>query len=206
MAFSRTVMPVRARLVTDGAAGRQGRPRWFRPLVIGPAVLVRKSASHGPWQVPVTVDGRLRPVAPTGRSALAHDIRRLVRCGHQVRVTAALVSPLDASDRHLPIDRTLPPRIRTDFYGWSLLYQLPDANDVALVDPHDHVADLPAMYESPLELVDRAEFLAGKGIASRPLAVVVQQDDFTVDATGRLVNRFFPDGDIRYRSGRGWPA
>lgn len=198
MAMSLPVTTVRARLVT-GAAGRGTRPRWFRPLVVGTAVLVRTCDSRGPWQVPVTADGRLRPVAPASRRALAHDIARLARCGHRVRVTAALVSPVDAIDGHDEMPGASRSPIRTDFYGWSLLYQFPDMHDVALVDPHDQFVDLPAMYESPLELVDRAEFLASKGIASRPLVIVVQPQDFSVDEAGRPRNRFFPNSVLRPR-------
>lgn len=206
MAFSQPVMKLRARLATGAPEGGEGRPRVYRPLVIGPAVLVRRSDTRGPWEVPVTADGRLRPVVPTSRSALARDLARLTHCGHQVRVTAALVAPVDASDGQNLIGETVQPRIGTDFYGWSLLYQFPHLQDVARVDPHEHHPDLPAMYESPLELVDRAEFLASHGITSRPLAVVVQPADFTADAAGRLVNRFFPDGQFRIGKRRGWPA
>lgn len=205
MAIGVAVTSVRARLVTGAAEDRQ-RPRWFRPLVVGPAVLVRPCDGRGPWQVPVTADGRLRPVAPASRTALAHDVARLVRCGHRVRVTAALVSPVDAVDGHDDLPHPSRSPTRTDFYGWSLLYQFPDMHDVALVDPHEQFVDLPAMYESPLELVDRAEFLAGKGIASRPLVVVVQPHDFSADADGRWVNRFYPESVLRPRRHRGWPA
>ena len=47
---------------------------------------------------------------------------------------------------------------RPEFYGWSLLYQLPGDGDLARVDPHESLADLPAFYESPLELADRQAF------------------------------------------------
>jgi hypothetical protein len=49
---------------------------------------------------------------------------------------------------------------------------------VAAVDPHEFFDDMPAWFDSPLELLDRAEFLAARGIPHRPLTIVTQRQDF----------------------------
>lgn len=202
MASKRSLTTVRARLVSAPAGS--GARRVFRPIAVGPAVLVRPVGSTSPWQVPVTVDGMLVPVAPASQAALARDVARLTSSGHRVRITAALVTPRDVADRPTDAPR-VPLRTRAEFYGWSLLYQFPDMHGLALVDVHERFPDLPAIYESPLELVDRVEFLERRGIATRPLVVMVQPGDFRTAADGRIVNRFFPEGRFRTRPGRGWP-
>ena len=83
-----------------------------------------------------------------------------------------------------------------DMYGWSLLYHADTDRGRALVDPHDTFPDMPAWYESPLELADRAAFLAGRGIRSRALALVSRPEDF-LDSCAGPVNRFFPAGAYR---------
>jgi hypothetical protein len=106
---------------------------------------------------------------------------------------AAPASPplLQTALRH----RDTVPR-RREFYGWALLSQLPGAGHVGLVDPHERFPDMPAWYESPLELADRQEYMARRSVATRALAIVTQRDDFDV-----------VDGEIRlnrYRARATW--
>jgi hypothetical protein len=75
---------------------------------------------------------------------------------------------------------------------------------VGLIDPHDQFTALPAFYESPQELLDRAEFLAAKGVPSRAVALVTEEADFVVDGAGRRHNRFFPQAIFCQPQGLGW--
>jgi hypothetical protein len=78
-------------------------------------------------------------------------------------------------------------------YGWSLLYQLPGLVGVARIDAGETTSDLPAAYESPQELLDRTDFLAARGIATRPLALVTQPEDIARTAGAAYArNRFVP--------------
>ena len=80
-----------------------------------------------------------------------------------------------------------------EIYGWALLYRGRDGD--ALVDAHDEFDDLPAYSTAPAELADRAEHLAARGIASRPVALVTAAEDFIAGDPAR--NRFFPAGAYR---------
>ena len=184
-------MPLRARLITDlpidlAAADVRAATRVYRPLVIGAAVLRRTATS---WQVPVSADGRLRPLRPrSGPSGPGPSPAR--------RVALALLAPQDmtpGAGRAARARRvTAASERRSDIYGWALLYQPRGLRGMALVDRHEEFDDLPACYEWPLEMLDRADFLAARGIPTRPLLVVTQRQDFVVDPAGRLCNRFRP--------------
>ena len=147
-----------------GPAGGLHRAR-YRPLVIGPAWLGRR-ALDGRWLVPVSSDGRLRP--------LAARPRRQDGCGGVL--TWALLIPEDAAGglrwRRRPRGGPDLRRHDGDLLGWCLLYQPCGIVGWALVDAGPPESGLPAVFELPGELFDRAEFLAARGIRSRPLALV----------------------------------
>jgi hypothetical protein len=175
----------------------------YTPLVVGPAILHGPDGASRRWRVHVSGDGRLLPLAPRSAAALAGRLRSLRASNATCRMGAALLALLDIAPQAPPV------RVRSgqgpcsDFYGWSLLYQGRSAG-VGLIDPHDHVSELPAFYESPQELLDRAAFLAAKGIPSRAVALVTEEADFVVDGAGRRHNRFFPRGIFCQPQGLGW--
>ncbi len=69
---------------------------------------------------------------------------------------------------------------------------------VALIDAHESFTDLPAFYESPLELLDRSSFLAARGISTRPIALVTRPEDFeVVENTAEVRNKFLPNALFR---------
>ena len=173
---------------------------------------------RGSWRVDVLAGRALVPDAP--RRPL--DIKRVVawrqQCGETCRVAAALVSCCDVTTlsppsvgdepaRSLPVDAptlaSLPfadrPRVEpapgvVEIYGWALMYQLPGMLGTAAIDPHEEFDDLPAYYRSPLELVDRAAFLAARGIPNRPIALLTRREDFHPRGGGpRPLNRFQPE-------------
>jgi hypothetical protein len=84
------------------------------------------------------------------------------------------------------------------------LYQLPGIRGIGFVDPHESFPDLPAFFESPLELLDRATFLHGKGIVTRPLAVLTRPEDFNRGADGTPVNRFFSEASFARPANLAW--
>jgi hypothetical protein len=199
------IRSVRVRLVgeppDDPAISRPAR-RVYRPLVVGP-VLLRRNRPHGGWSVRVSGDGRLLPESNADIATLTRRLRLCRAAGIVHRVGAALVAPQDmglVSARLIARDD----QPRSEFYGWSLMVQFPGMTSLAVVDPHERFADLPACYESPLELIDRSTFLAGKGIASRPIALITQPSDFVVDADGQTHNRFYPEARIRRPAGLDW--
>jgi hypothetical protein len=154
------------------------RPRRFRLLVVGPAILRRPETGIGPWRVRVTVDGSLLPIAPRTATGLE---RSLATSAHAARLGAALLEPRDLRT----VGRLLQPALHTpapvrptEFYGWAILYQLPGLRGVAHVDPHDDLPGMPAFYESPVELADRQDHLGRRGIPTRAIAVVTQRVDF----------------------------
>jgi hypothetical protein len=150
--------------------------------------------------VTVTTDGLLRPRGPRSLPAAIARSRSLRDAGIMARAAVALVAPEDVALCHPAAGRLATNgTLRHDCYGWSLLYQLPGMRGMACVDPHERFADLPAFYESPLEFVDRAAFLAERGILARPLALVTQLDDFQPGGDGRMCNRFYPRGSFRRR-------
>jgi hypothetical protein len=180
------LMRIAARLLAAGV-GREHPPARrsrFRLLVVGPAILMREPT--GGWRVSVVEGPALLPTAARLRADLV--VRQPA-----VRVAAALLDPLDLAAGGQPLLAAVrggPHAIaRPEFYGWSLLYQLPGDGDLARVDPHESLADLPAFYESPLELADRQEHLAHRGIPSRALALLTARADFDLVA-GRPRNRF----------------
>jgi len=137
----------------------------YRPLVIGPAWLGRRTLD-GRWLVPVSADGRLRPLAARPRR----------QDGCRGLLTWALLTPEDAN-----LDLRWRQRLRHgsgrrrhdgELLGWCLLYQPREIHGWALVDAGPPESPLPAIFELPGELFDRVEFLAARGIRSRPLALV----------------------------------
>jgi len=171
MAHRVTVVNLPLRLIPAGGDS----PR-YRPLAIGLA-RIRRSTTGGPWRVQVSLDGSLRPVwhdKPAEFGAAEG------RC----RVAIALLAPEDLQGRELDRDQRRPgrrgglARFRgRDIYGWCLMYQPPGLRGVATVDAHESCDELPAYYELPLELLDRMEFLARRGIRSRALALLAEPDD-----------------------------
>ncbi|MFM8414123.1 MAG: hypothetical protein ACKOCX_05305 [Planctomycetota bacterium] len=194
------IRPVRSRLVSQVPRGGEippRRQRVYRPLVVGPAVL-RRHGPGEPWTAVVSTDGRLWPEVPPG---LGRRPRWLLGGAH--RVAAALVAPQDLDGRPVRLIAERRPT-RSEFYGWALLYQLPGMRGLALADTHERFSDLPALFESPAELVDRTTFLASKGVVSRPLALFTQPADFVVTAEGELQNRFYPGERFHRPADLGW--
>lgn len=212
---------VRVRLVDTGVFGpppREGSSRGplFRPLSIGPAILWRRpdrAGTRSRWEVDIHDVLGLEPATPPS----VVDVERIVAWrraeGQQCRVALALVCGDDVLAPHDPrVEATAsagsaPERstftwgrfrrgAAIEIYGWSLLCLQPEFEGRAVVDPHDTIPDMPAWYESPLELADRAAFLAARGIRSRALALVTRPEDFVPGAVGP-VNRFFPSGAYR---------
>jgi hypothetical protein len=163
----------------------------YRPLAIGRAVLTQ-SVPGGTWWVPLSLDGTLRPCNSRGPLPL-HSASR-------IREAVVLISPEDIRG---PVRRRAAGDSRhrgglaqltgSDIYGWCLMYQPPGMHGIGMIDPHESCDDLPAYFELPLELLDRAEFLAHRGIRSRPLALLAQPGDFqTPPEGGPPRNRFLP--------------
>lgn len=188
-----------ARLVP--AAGRAEHARWYRPLVTGPAILVRAPAA-ATWTVDIACDRVLRPRTPRCAAGVDRLARLLARRGGDCRVGAAVIGPLDAPapDAALLADEAvrLPARrLRLDIYGWALMYQPPGMRGRAVVDADDRFPDLPAVFELPLELIDRTEFMEARGFRTRPLVILTRPEDFAPGPDGRLRNRFFPEAYCR---------
>jgi hypothetical protein len=137
----------------------------YRPLVIGPAWLGRRTLD-GRWLVPVSTDGRLRPLAARPRRP----------AGCRALLTWALLTPEDADLglrwRRRTRDGSGRRRHDGELLGWCLLYQPRGIHGWALVDGGPPESGLPAIFELPGELLDRIAFLAARGIRSRPLALV----------------------------------
>ncbi|MFM8986763.1 MAG: hypothetical protein ACKONH_12045 [Planctomycetia bacterium] len=164
------------------------RPRCYRPLVVGPAILRRCGGSPGPWTVAVSRDGRMMPQVPASPAALDSAVARHRAAGMRCRIVTALVCPADV----LSPGQRAAAGLRAEIYGWSLMWQPPGVVDRAFVDPDDAIPDLPACFELPFELMDRITFLEARGFHTRPLAVITQPEDFEAVAGG-LRNRFRPD-------------
>jgi hypothetical protein len=203
------IKPLRARLVFETPPNAVVQPqerqrRLYRPLVVGP-VLIRKCGPRMRWGVRVSSDGRLMPKSPHGIHQLRRRMRQLGALGIPHRVAACLVAPQDMAGRPPQLassDRK--PQPQAEFYGWSLMYQLPGGNNLAFVDQHERFAELPAFYELPLELIDRTTFLAARGILSRPIALITQPLDFVFKENGRPINRFYPEERFRRPAGFDW--
>jgi hypothetical protein len=206
MSLRPSFSPAVVRLVPGGVPGipadhpePSSKKPLYRPLIAGPAILRR---CDGKWIVSVSTDGLLRPLVPGSAAAVRGLVGRQRRSGVLCRVGLALVSPEDlrhpaADDRGGamggPADlRGTCRRLRLEIYGWSLMIQLPGMRGIAVVDAHDTAEDLPAFYESPLELVDRANHLAARDIPSRPIALVTRPEDFERRIDGSVRNRFHP--------------
>ena len=178
------------------------RRRTLRPLVLGPAILHRQADTQGPWRIDLADDHALIPHVPE----CPHGLRRVIALhealGHTARVALALASPGDASGhrRLAGVEATRGRGLSTvpEIYGWSLMYQLPGMQGTATIDPHDQFDELPAFFESPLELIDRSTFLAARGIANRPIALLTRPEDFVRCETGPgWGNRFYPQAHFR---------
>lgn len=188
MAHRTTIVDLSLRLV-----GADRVRRWYRPLAIGRAVLTRQAAREA-WWVPVSLDGRLRPRSrgcPRSSAPARGPWPRR-------RAAIVLLAPEDMAgrvERH-PVGTAaargaVGQQGTADIYGWCLLYQPPGLEGVAIVDPHDTFVDLPAYFELPLELLDRADFLRRRGVRSRVLALPTSADDFvTPPGGGPPRNRF----------------
>ena len=189
---SPAIKTVVARLVAEPPPGHlvASRRRLYRPLIMGPALLER-TAPGGRWRVRVTRDARLLPVFPAEFASLGRRIAWLRSLGAVHRIAAALVVPQDLAGPPVRMEAA-DHRLRSEFYGWALMYRLPGSRSSGLIDSNELVPELPAFYESPLELLDRSDFLAARGIPSRPLALVTQPGDFTITADANHRNRFFP--------------
>jgi len=209
------VTPLVARLVGPdcGESAAARRRHLYRPLMIGAAILRRPRTSEGRWRVRLAEDAFIRPWANRRGSSLGSRLTRLRAAGVTARVAAALVAPEDvllATRRRSAVASRFPDRLPprrgwvTEFYGWALLYQLPGMRGIGFVDPHEAFPDLPAFFESPLELLDRATFLRGKGIVTRPLAVLSRPEDFELGADGTPANRFFPRASFARPADLAW--
>lgn len=188
-----------ARLVP--AAARAEHARWYRPLVTGPAVLVRAPAAAR-WTVDIACDRVLRPRTPRCVAGIDRLARLLARRGGDCRVGATMIGPLDVTspggERRAEEPLDLPERpLRLDIYGWALMYQPPGMRGRAVVDADDRLPDLPAVFELPLELIDRTEFMEARGFRTRPLVILTRPEDFAPGPDGRLRNRFFSEAPCR---------
>jgi hypothetical protein len=186
------------RLVPPRSGSAAARLRWYRPLVVGPAILLRPEGAVGPWTVAVSKDGRMLPVAPSSTRDLREVVARHRAAGLRCRIATALACPADVPRAAGPAvaEAVAAIELRSEIYGWSLLYQPPGVAGRAFVDADETLPDLPACFELPLELVDRITFLEARGIRTRPLAVITRPEDFEPVA-GRLRNRFRPDARFR---------
>lgn len=188
-----------ARLVP--AAGSSAAIRRYRPLVAGLALL-RRARETGPWLVDLESDALLWPQLPRRAADLHTLMRGLARCGIPCRVSAVLAGPLDMRLEQVAHRPDVAPgdparRLCLDFYGWALMYQPPGMRGRALVDADERFTDLPAVFELPLELLDRADFLESRGFRTRPLMIPTRPEDFECGSDGRIRNRLFPDGAFR---------
>lgn len=190
------------------------RPSLYRPLTLGTAIVVRSPDSPR-FEVEVVDDGTLLPRILHHDHETVSRLTRYRSRGLCCRAAATLVVPGDASSPllHRPADtvaeasigrhraalphlrprrgaRRRPIRRALEMYGWSLMYQPVGVRGVAYIDRHDSYDDLPAYFELPQELLDRAAFLAARGIATRPLALVTAVSDFIRLPDGRRRNRF----------------
>jgi len=174
---------------------------------------------RGAWHVDLLPGRSLIPDAPSDPLDIERVVAWRQQRGETCRVAAALVSCCDVTTlggstagseatghavegaSSSPAPWQDPVRVErapgvVEIYGWALMYQLPGMLDAAAIDPHEAFDDLPAFYSSPLELVDRSAFLAAKGIANRPIALLTRRQDFHPRSAiaRRPVNRFQPTG------------
>ena len=186
-----------ARFRLFGSGGRGSR----RSIVLSPAMLER-SADAGPWTLAVRDDGTLDPIPPLESCRMSWGA---ARCRPHRRLVYALAVPGDFQRRRIPMAGHLLEDGRTGgrnsrrsstvlrtIYGWAIAYRFPESTGPALVDPHEDVPELPAFYESPVELIDRIIHLEARDIATRPIALLVRPSDFLQDERGGRINRYFP--------------
>lgn len=199
---------VRETPLTDGAAECQARVHVYRPLVVGAAILREPLERGDPWRVTLEAGPAVRPRAPASRAALHAQVGALRMAGVACRVAAALVAPEDVVSAPRALDgepgMRRHDRCRSEFYGWSLLYHVPGMPRIGFVEPHHTFRHLPSFFDSPLELLERSEFLARRGVRSRPLALLTQPEDFDPGPDGTPVNRYVPHGTLRRPSRLGW--
>lgn len=197
-----TFTQARARLVPDG--GAPSGARCYRPLVAGLAVL-RRVPRAASWSIAIACDRLLVPQAPRRVDDAERLLRSLARRGITCRVGGVLVGPIDLPPgwRSGPLRVAVPrgrPRPLVDIYGWALMYQPPGMRGRAVVDADGRFPDLPAVFELPLELLDRAAFLEARGFRTRPLVIPTRPEDFAPGPDGRPRNRFFPNAACRHPS------
>lgn len=169
--------------------GRPPRPRGYRLLVVGQAVMRRPPAPGAPWRVDVAADGSLLPVMPRSAADLAETLDDGGRLG------AVLLEPRDVptvGSLLRPALRGRLPARAVEIYGWALLYQPAGWLGTGLIDHHDDFLSMPGFYESPAELADRQDHLAARGIPTRAIAVVSQRTDFDRRGAGVWWNRYCP--------------
>lgn len=177
--------------------------RLLRPLFAGLAILHRDARAGAAWTIDVSEDGRLLPHAPGSPEDLQCIVGLHRALGRQCRVGAALATPADLNAGRFFEQRPAAKpdsecRRRPEIYGWSLMYQLPGMRGTAAIDPHERFEELPAFFESPLELIDRSMFLAARGIANRPIAILTRPEDFVRHETGgKWGNRYYPQARFR---------
>lgn len=195
----RQVRTAVARLISFPGTAPEHR-RVYRPLVIGPAILRRPMRPTDRWIVAVARTGHLLPLVPRSPFGLQAAMAGLATHGTRARVGMALACPEDASGPTLAscggTGCQASRSTRFEFYGWSLAWQPPGVAGVAFIDPCDEQDDLPACFELPQELLDRAAHLAARGIRSRPIAIITQPQDFEPLAAGGK-NRFLPEAAFR---------
>lgn len=206
------VTSVLARLVRDtplssGAAAAADGATVYRPLIVGAAVLRAPAAGGEAWLVSLEPGEAVRPRCPRSRTALLAHVRALRKTGVVCRVAAALVAPEDVraapdADHGTSVRRA--GLVRSEFYGWSLLYQPAGSPRTGLVEPHPSFPDLPAFFQSPAELLERSESLARRGVRSRPLALFTQPEDFDEGPDGVWLNRYVAAGSFRHTTRLHW--
>ena len=206
----------------SGRIGTAAPNETYRPLVIGCVRLVKSTEAGGEWLTHVLRTGWIRPTA----WAVAAPVRPEGHCGGR-RLATRLSSSGSSHPQQQAIQRLAlgllcgadlrplsqaPPALQlqpcdADIYGWSLLYQPQrlggPAGGLAVVDANPDIPELPAFYESPLELADRLDFLDRRGVPARPLALVTRPEDFGREDQRRpgmsscRQNRFIPEGRFR---------
>lgn len=189
---------------------REGAPERYRPILVGPAILVRAERPRGvagSWRMMVHPGSRLVPVVTAAARRFARTVRLLSEQGIVHRIGAAIATPFDfdggtrATAAERLLDAVGGPGLERTIYGWSLAYRLPGGDGPATIDPHDEIPGLPAFYESPWELLDRVHHLEDRGVATRPIALLAQEEDFEWSpGSDARVNRFFPQLTVPCRS------
>lgn len=172
-----TIMATRVRLVPTETVLAEPRPRQrvFRPFVIRPAILFRTAGSKEPWLVDVE-DDLLLPACPPTEAGIMEVVQLHEALGRTCRIAAALAMPADGRAEPLRMGRRRRHQV-IDMFGWAIMIQPPGMTGVAVVDRHEEIPGLPAFYECPLQLLDRADFLATRGVPHRPLAIMVRPED-----------------------------